>query len=215
MTDSPIFSLLLLVTLIVLGSFAIGTHLNVRKGDAILKWLRQGLPLIGERTTMRWLGSSVMELKIAKANAPFRNTETLAVFEPRDVLILWLWSRTRGRRDLLIFRAQLNTSPKFELEAFDPKGWTTHHTERDVKKKNWKPIELGDPSLLAYHSGARAEQVKPLIDLATRAGGKLVRLSVHRNVPNLELHWLLPNPTKFSARELFLKIRQIADEVTQ
>ncbi len=215
MTDSPLFSLLLLVTLIVLGSFAIGTHLNVRKGDAILKWMRQGLPLIGERTTMRWLGSSVMELKIAKANAPFRNTETLAVFEPRDVLIWWLWSRARGRRDLLIFRAQLNTSPKFELEAFDPKGWTTHHTERDVKKKNWKSIEVGDPSLLAYHSGARAEQVKPLIDLATRAGGKLVRLSVHRNVPNLELHWLLPDSSKFSAREMFLKIRQIADEVIQ
>ncbi|MBI5650452.1 MAG: hypothetical protein HZC40_08415 [Chloroflexi bacterium] len=213
MPEGTSFSLLLFLAVIVLGSFALGTHLNVRKGDALLKWMRDGLPRIGEKTTMRWLGSSVMELKIAKAHAPFRSTETLAVFEPRDVLIWWAWARWRGRRDLLIFRAHLHGAPKFELEVFDPKGWTTHRTERDVKKKNWTPLELGDTSLHAYHSGASAERVKPLIELAARAGGKLVRLSVHRNVPNLEIHWLMPDVKSANAEHWFVNLKQLAESV--
>ena len=81
------------------------------EGKWRVKWFREGLPLIGEKTTMRWLGSSVVELKIPKAKDPFRNAETLVVFEPRDVLLLWAYTRARGRRDMLIFRAQLRTRP--------------------------------------------------------------------------------------------------------
>jgi len=131
----------IVVTIIVLGWFALGTQANVRAGDRVLKWLRDGLPLIGEKTTMHWMGSSVLQLKMAKAKAPFRSTETLFVFEPRDVFVLWLITRLQRRRDLMIFRGVLNTSPGFELEVFDPKGWTTNTTERDVQKKNWSRMD--------------------------------------------------------------------------
>lgn len=215
MPENIAFPFLLVIAFVVVGGFALGTGWNVRKGDVVLKWLREGLPLIGERTTLRWLGSSVVELKMAKAKDPYRNVETLVVFEPRDVIFLWAWSRLQGRRDLLIFRGHLNTAPSYEVEIFDPKGWTTHHTERDVQKKNWTRADLsGNPSLMAYYSGsAGAQAAQSLTDVATRAGGKLVRLSVHRNMPNIEAHWLLPDPTTYSARNLFSSLRQIGEQV--
>lgn len=208
------FTLLLLIAILFLGWFAVGTHLNVRKGNQLLTWLQNGLPLLGERTTLRWMGSSVMELKIAKAKTPFRNVETLAVFEPRDVPFLWAFTRWRGRRDILIFRAQMEAAPRFELEVFDPKGWTTMGTERDVRKKDWKSIDLGSVSSLhAFYSGGDGGMdAKPLIDLATRAGGSLVRLSLHRSIPNLEMHVRLPDIKLQSAQNLFQKIKQIAQD---
>ncbi len=215
MPENLAFPFLLLIALVVVGGFALGTGWNVRKGDVILKWLREGLPLIGERTTLRWLGSSVVELKMAKAKDPYRNVETLVVFEPRDVIFLWVWSRLQGRRDLLIFRGTLNAAPAFELEVFDPHGWTTHHTERDVQKKNWTRADLSDtPSLHAYYSGsAGVDAAKSLTAVATRAGGKLVRLSIHRNLPNVEAHWLLPDLGTYSARNIFESLRQIGEQV--
>lgn len=202
-----------LAVLIVVGWFALGTQANVRAGDRALKWLRDGLPLIGEKTTLHWMGSSVLQLKMAKAKEPFRNTETLFVFEPRDVLFLWLLARAQGRRDLMIFRGTLSAAPSFELEVFDPKGWTTHSTERDVQKKNWTRVDLaGYPDLRAYYSGAAgAFAAKALTTLATRAGGRLVRLSIHRNVPNVEAHWLLPNQT-VAARDFFARLRELGEE---
>jgi hypothetical protein len=208
------FPATIVIAVIVLGWFAFGTQANVRAGDRILKWLRDGLPIIGEKTTMHWMGSSVLQLKIAKAKGPFRNAETLFVFEPRDVIFLWLLSRWQGRRDLMIFRGTLNTAPTFECEVFDPKGWTTHNTERDLRKKNWSPVDLtGQPGLQGYYSGAAGAFVaKSLVALATRAGGKLVRLSIHRNVPNVEVHWLLADTQTVSAHDWFANLREIGDQ---
>src|SRR5206468_1204685 len=51
--------------------FALGTQRNIRRGNALLEWLQGGLPIIGPRTTLRWLGSSAVELHVADAVAPF------------------------------------------------------------------------------------------------------------------------------------------------
>ncbi len=217
MPEDALFPILLIVAIAVLGSFALGTTWNVRKGDHVMKWIRGGLPLIGERTTYRWLGSSVVELKIAKAKPPFRNSETLVVFEPRDILLLWGLARWRGRRDMLIFRAQLQSAPGYEVEIFDPSAWTTHNTERDLTKKNWSKLDLAaHPSLRAYHSGqVDPAEITRIVNLANQLSGKLIRLSIHRDLPNLELHWLLPNLKTASANQIFSKVQQIASTLTR
>jgi len=209
--------LAIVAMVIIVGWFALGTQANVRAGDRVLKWLRDGLPILGEKTTMHWMGSSVLQLKTAKAKGPFRNTETLFVFEPRDVFFLWLLARLQGRRDLMIFRGTLTAAPGYELEVFDPTGWTTHNTQRDVKKKNWTRADLSNQAgLQAYYSGiAGASAARSLTTLATRAGGKLVRLSIHRDLPNVEVHWLLPNLQTVSARELFSNLREISEQAIQ
>ncbi len=215
MPEEFLLPVVMTIAVAVLGSFALGTQWNVRKGDQVLRWLTEGLPLIGERTTYRWLGSSVLELKIAKANAPFRNAETLVVFEPRDILLLWWWSRLRGRRDLMIFRAQLIAAPGFELEIFDPTAWTTHQSERDLKNKQWTQFDLpANPTLRAYHSAKADPTLIPrLVNLATHLDGTLARISVHRDLPNLEIHWRLPDLKTKSAHDPFVKLQQIAAEI--
>src|SRR5512135_73786 len=109
--------------LLVVGWFALGTHFNVRKGEDALRWLQKGLPLVGEKATLRWLGSSVVELKVNKAKDPFRTAEVLVAMEPRDVPFFWAWGHLRGRRDILIFRGQLKNAPRFDVEAHSPNSW--------------------------------------------------------------------------------------------
>jgi hypothetical protein len=65
----PIF---VVVVIAVVGWFALGTQRNIRKGNDALRWLQDGLKLLGEKTNLGWLGSSVVELKIQSAKEPFR-----------------------------------------------------------------------------------------------------------------------------------------------
>jgi hypothetical protein len=207
------FSLFVLAVIVFLGGFALGTQWNIRKGDTALKWFRQGLSIIGEKTTMRWHGSSVLELKMEKPKEPFRSAETLVVFEPRDVPLLWLFFHSRGRRDLLIFRAQLRSAPSFEIEAYDPQAWMAARIVRDVAAKNWSQLDLRSASLQGYASNnTEAAAVRPLVALAQRGGGKLVRLSVHRSVPNLEVHWQLPDARSSPSQDWFMNLRLLAEE---
>src|SRR5205823_3675379 len=93
------------------GAFALGSSWNLKRGHDALRWLRSALPALGERTTMEWLGTSVVKLSIAKAHNPFRAIEILVVMEPRDVPPFWLHGHLNGRRDTLILRGQLRQPP--------------------------------------------------------------------------------------------------------
>jgi hypothetical protein len=96
--------ILIVIALVALGFFSFGTIANIRAGNRAMKWLREGLSVIGEKTTMSWIGSAAVQFKIAKAKGAFRSTETVFAFEPRDVVFLWLFARWQGRRDLMILR---------------------------------------------------------------------------------------------------------------
>jgi hypothetical protein len=47
--------------------FAAGSAWNVRMGKAAMRWMQDGLPRVGERTTVRWIGSISVEMVIQKA----------------------------------------------------------------------------------------------------------------------------------------------------
>ena len=51
--------ILVIALVIIMGWFAFGVVYNLRRGDALLKWMQNGLPGIGQLTTFRWLGTSV------------------------------------------------------------------------------------------------------------------------------------------------------------
>src|SRR5919106_3023255 len=110
---------LLLLLIAVMLIFSLGTRRNIRRGNALLVWLQDGLPLLGAKTSFRWLGSTAVVLKIERAREPFRQAEVVVVLEPRDVALLWAFARRRGRRDFVILRGWLRRAPRFELEAGD------------------------------------------------------------------------------------------------
>ena len=142
-------TLLIAAIIIVLGWFALGLTWNLRKGNALLRWLQAGLPQLGERTTVRWLGTSAIELVIAKARSPFKQVTLLAVMEPRDIPWLWLISRFQHRRDVLIVRAQLQAAPPYEFDLIAPDAWSETKLAGQSAAQPWS-IEPGVPRCASF-----------------------------------------------------------------
>ncbi|MBI4673371.1 MAG: hypothetical protein HY741_17100 [Chloroflexi bacterium] len=211
MFDNPGFILFVLAVLVVLGSFAWGTQYNVRRGNNALKWLQQGLSVIGEKTTLRWLGSSVVELKLAKAQAPFRTFDVTIVLEPRDIPIFWALGRLDGRRDLMILRSQLVAAPRFDFEARGAATWKAANAKRDPTGK-WNTLAQDVNGLRAEYRGeATPDVVAQILRAAQWEGIHVTRLTLSRNVPNLEVHFLFPNFTNASATHLFSSLRDFSE----
>ena len=72
--------------------FAAGTIWNVRLGSQVMRWMQEGLPVLGSRSTVRWLGSSVVELVINEGKAALASAAVVIFMEPRD-LPWWPLSR--------------------------------------------------------------------------------------------------------------------------
>lgn len=187
--------------------FAFGTQRNIRRGNAILTWLQGGLPQLGSRTTLRWLGSSAVELGIAEAAAPFRDAEVVVVLEPRDVGLLWAYGHARGRRDFVIVRANLRRAPRFGLQVVDPHGWTA---PRDGPADGWEPIAWPDGFPAHASAGADVAPAREAwADLREQTDG-VWRLAIQPVIPHLEVHLRPPAPARVPAARLVGTIRGLA-----
>ena len=148
-----------------------------------MRWMQGGLPVLGERTTVRWLGSTAVEMVIRDGKAPFAGVTLVIFLEPRDVPWMWALGRSRGRRDTLIIRGVLRRAPEVELEALDPASWSGRDALRRVPPE-W-PVRQAAAAggVVVHHASAaalaqrrRAAGAGP----ARRAGGEAAVRAPHR-----------------------------------
>lgn len=195
--------------------FAIGTQRNVRKGNDVLRWLQGGLPILGRRTTLRWLGSSAVELGIVEPAEPFREATVVVVLEPRDVALLWAYARSRGRRDFMIVRANLRRPPRFSLDAGDARGWTGRLEPPEPDRRADAPARLdwGDGVVVVADAGADAAAARAAWERLRKASAGVWRLTLQPVVPHLEVHLRPPDDAGVTADRVLAPIRDLAVEV--
>jgi hypothetical protein len=209
--------ILVAAVVIIMSWFAFGVIYNLRRGDALLKWMQDGLPDIGQKTTFRWLGTSVAELVIARAKKPFRRLETLLVLKPRDVFWMTIIATFQGRDDIVIFRAQLTTAPLTDLDLVDLKTWSGRNTSNRAGERKWESKAYQGLQLMAPMG---------LLDLATTTLDRLalpmqklspryVRFSLRRDTPNLELHLPFPQYRTENASHYFDALRTLAHAISE
>ncbi|HEX5943845.1 MAG TPA: hypothetical protein VFY66_16300 [Anaerolineales bacterium] len=212
--------ILVAAVIVLMGWFAIGVVYNLRRGDALLKWMQSGLPGIGQKTTFRWLGTSVAELVIAHAKKPFRRLETLLVLKPRDVFWMTILAYMQGREDIVIFRGQLTTAPLTDLELVDPKSWSgrsvlKEFTDRKWESQNYRGLQLMAPAGLL-------DLARQTLDRLTLPMQKLsdhyVRFSLRRetsSAQNFEVHVPFPAYRTLDAKQYFEALRGLARAISE
>lgn len=197
--------------------FALGTQRNIRRGNELLAWLQDGLPLLGQRTTLRWLGSSVVELSISQPKAPFREVVLLVVLEPRDLGALWAIAHHRGRRDFLIVRTRLLRAPRYSADLADPQSWTMgemRHQWAGNAMASTRRATWGGTAVEARHDAAVGlDELRGWWEQIAGVSGGVWRISISPTVPHLELH-LLPPAGVVSSLRLIEAVREVGRELT-
>lgn len=203
MTDMSLPGVALFLALVVvLLWFAFGTQHNIKRGNDLLRWFQGGLVLLGDRTTLRWLGSSAVQLNISEPRPPLGAAEVVIALEPRDLVWLWPLSRRRGRRDMMILRARLERAPLFELEAGDPSGWTGTDRIDRLDTGSWYETRWGDRVMVFHARDADPELVRKHWEDLGSAAGAVWRLSIRREHPHLEAHLPVPDTKTTDPRRI-------------
>lgn len=203
--------LIAIAAVAVVAWFAAGTIWNVRTGRELMRWMQGGLPALGQRTTVRWLGSSVVEMAIRDGKAPFASATVLIFLEARDTPWMWAFGRSRGRRNTLIIRGALRRTPQVEFEALDPASWSGRDALPRVPA-TWLIPQVEAPGDLVVHheTAAGLKDADALLALAQRAGMAVRRLSLRRTEPNFQLHVSLPDRRQ-PALDFFEAVHTLAE----
>ncbi len=191
--------------------FAAGTIWNVRRGRLLMRWMQDGLPVLGARTTVRWLGSTAIEMTIRDGKAPFASLTLVIFLEARDMPWTWALGRARGRRDTLIIRGVLPRAPQFELEALDAGSWSGREALRRVPAEWLVRQAAATGDIVVHYGNAAALTCADVLLAGTRRAGLAVkRLSVRRTEPHFQIHVSLPDQRQ-PARNIFEAVQAIAE----
>jgi hypothetical protein len=185
-----------IVAVAVVAWFAAGTIWNVRLGREVLRWMQGGLPVLGQHTTVRWLGSTAVEMVIRDGKPPFAAATVVIFLEPRDLPWMWTLGRSRGRRDTLIVRGVLRRTPTVELEALDPGSWSGRDALPRVPA-DWgaREAETAGDVVVRHTSAAALARADALLELGE---------------PNFQIHIALPDRRR-PAREFFEAVHSLAE----
>jgi hypothetical protein len=202
--------------------FAVGTQRNISRGNELLRWLQGGLPQVGQRTTLRWFGSSAVQLDIDDAKAPFQSVQVNVVLEPRDIGWLWAWARRQGRRDFVILRGTLPDPPRLEVEAGGRRrGWTGGDRLDRLDPSAWERTRWDDPAgmIEVAHSarvdGSDLEAIRVVWGQLVKSAGGVWRLSVRNLPPHLEVHVEPPTESEVGSECLLLAFRELGSLATR
>ncbi len=216
MFDSPLLTVALFVCLALLCWYLAGMQYNVRRSRRALKWIEQGLPVIGEKAALNWSGVSQVQIHVTQAKDPFRSADVVVQLKPRELPFWWFWQPRAPTHDLLILRAQLRHAPGFDLVSHSPRVPADEQLKRHGAGQ-WSAVQGGLANAMnADIRGAISPYaVNRLIVQTTLEGMSLTRLMVYRAAPNLEVHYLLPKFEQVSPQRLFTILHQLGEEILQ
>jgi hypothetical protein len=207
--------IVIILVAIFMGWFAVGMIYNLRRGDAMLKWMQDGLPLIGPRTSFRWLGSSVAEMSIGKAKRPFQRLDTLLVLKPRDVFWMRIIAYFQGRDDMVIFRGYLGAPPLMDLELADPRAWSGRTALRQAQQRGWEATDYHGMQLLAPRGllDLARTTIDRLMPSMQSLSPRYLRFGLRKTAPNLLIHVPFTDPRAADANAYFQALCDIGRSV--
>ncbi|HLC04352.1 MAG TPA: hypothetical protein VJK02_15060 [Anaerolineales bacterium] len=190
--------------------FAVAAAYNRRRGVRVYRWLQPGLKGLGTITEAKWIGSSGSgaRLAIGKPERPFRRIEAAFLLETRELLPLWILNRLRGRRDMLIIRADLRSAPHGELEIVPPGDRRLGGLQQD-KRGVWTML-TGLPA--GFQGATRGREV----DRFTRSANVLLdrqsqairHLSIGQKSPHLIIEADLTVLMEAQAEDFFVWLKE-------
>ena len=195
--------------------YMVGTFLNRRTSKRAGLWLNDGLSVLGSRPVWQWLGSLAAGARVThnEAARPFSAVEITYFLQMRELPLLWLAQHLRGKRDLLVIRAELRQEIEGEIEALPARSPLRKLVEQQAGDEPWA-WQTGPSNIAIATRGAQgARLAAAALPLLERYGAGLERWSIRRRrkpavLAFVQLHTAQAAPSA----ELFKSIRAAAGQ---
>lgn len=192
--------------------YVAGSWMNRRRASHLLRWIREGVRVFGGEATWRGMGTSGFQVSVKGVKHPFKRIEMMVLLESREMLLLWLFNRLRGQRDLMVFKADLRTRPKAELEIAPKKGRVTRKILKAIEEEAWARGGIEDTDLMLLRKGKEvtslAEKLAPLL---REYAPYIRRLSLRKESPHFLVNLSLPGLEEEPAGEMFSFLRKVIE----
>ena len=210
-TLSPSLRAWWIVLAVLVALYMLGTWLNRRRSKELGLWLAAGVGVLGGQTLWKWVGTmtSGAQVTIVGATRPFKQGEVLYLLLTREFLPLWGIELLRGKRDLLVMRAELSAKPVREFEVVPISGDLRKTLDRNPGAIPWQWQEMPAGLGLATHIDPGGQIAAAVRKFLEAYGPFVQRLSVRKGSPQLILFAQLTGLERTPAKEFLAAVREV------
>lgn len=212
--DRLALPLVVALSAIFIAWFAVGNEINRRRISHIMRWLWQGLQPYMGKASYRMLGTNAFHFNVLEARHPFSAIVVAVLLESRDMPTVWIMNRVRGRTDLALVKCELVRRPIWGMEAFRRGNVLTGEAITRARNEGWTVDHRPDEALWVAHGGGKAAELsEKLLDALGEFRPRLLRMSVMRQSPHLQVALSLVGYQALDARLVFATIERLAKVV--
>lgn len=193
--------------------YIVGWQVNRGRGERLLEWVLQGLRAFSDQITVSRLGTSGFQVNVGKAQAPFKKVEATILLQPREILLLWIFNRLRGRADHLVLKGTLRASPRGEVEVMKKRSRLAGRVLKGLDEEVWTHQETTGDLLIACRGEKGQRQAEAILHLVDGLSPRLLRLSLSKQPPHLLLNLSLAGIDERSALLLLSSLQDLAQAV--
>lgn len=88
-----------------------GSLANRRRAADLVRAVRAELPALGGEGSIRWFGTGGFQVDVTRPSRGITRFQVVGLLEARDLPLVWLYWRWRGRRDRLVIQADFSRPP--------------------------------------------------------------------------------------------------------
>jgi hypothetical protein len=191
-------------------SSLVGAAYNGWRARRMARWLRVGLSITGKPSQVRWLNPlrTAGQIVVHETRSPFRKVDAAFALEPLHNLPGWVLRRIKGKRDEVIVRADLRSTPGQEIEA----GRSANqillaflHKERD---KAFNQVNQPAGYTIGWRGAEDAHRLRRLQQLLENHPYAVERISLRREITHLALRLDAVGLFRASSESLFDALRK-------
>ncbi|MFB3816708.1 MAG: hypothetical protein ACE147_03495 [Candidatus Methylomirabilales bacterium] len=200
----------ILLAAFLLAWYAVGLHLNRRRGAQLVRQVRDAVRVLGGSATIRWMGRSAFRIDAEQLSGSVSRLGLSVLLEPRETFLLWLVGRLAGRRDWLMLSAVLSGPAGPAFEAYHPKRRGAPDAARRIALEGWKAERVPGRSLLIAGRDADARALGQEV-LQALAGIEVWGASLHPEEQRLTLSLPVPAAETRTGLPAIAVLPQLAD----
>ncbi|MBI4608882.1 MAG: hypothetical protein HY726_07740 [Candidatus Rokubacteria bacterium] len=203
------------VCVVLLVWYFVGAQWNRRQSRRFVRGLAKGFAGLNPPPKIQWLGTSAFQILASSPPEPFKWLGIMVVLEPREMLLLWIFNRARGRRDLLVVKGEFEKEPRREVELFDLTTPTGREGSRSATAERWLVAEAAGGADLRWAYPAGQPDPRPRwAGIVEGLPFRLHRMSIRSSSPHLLLS-LSPTSEEFPGDRLLTGLQAIAAEAVR
>jgi hypothetical protein len=182
-----------------------------RRALQVLGWIDSLVYGHGQVTGINWQGSSSFYVPLRLRSTMFRNASLRVNLVPKELPIRWLMSKLRDAQETLVFEADLDWAPPFNLELESCRLFARTRKDLSPETPGWE-FEQATPFILTTRKDWQKEISAIMSTVVSCPERQFLSVTFRRESPHFSATLALDSiaPTSSARTEIFDSLRELA-----